>query len=101
MINLTYSLGIKCMNTFKQRLSQTHIYDNGGKTSDRYTAVYIFQPEKAPNTFSAVGMNDKPFHPMGIGMHCTAMPGQHLGKRIKFEDLPEDCQKVIIQDLID
>lgn len=82
-----------------EALKNVRIYDNGGKTIDRYTAVYMNQPENRPNTYAAVGMSAKPFHPQGFGMHCTAMPGRHLGKRIKFEQLPADCQKLILQDL--
>lgn len=75
------------------------IYDNGGKTFDRYTVVYMDYPERQHNTFAAVGMNSEPFHPQGFGQHCTAMPGRHLGKRISFEELPKDCQKLVLQDL--
>jgi hypothetical protein len=72
-------------------------YDNGGKTSDRYTVVFMDQPERAHNTFSALGMNSQPFH--GIGMHCSAMPGKHLGRRVLLQDLPTDCQKAVKQAL--
>lgn len=82
-------------------LKQTRLYDNGGKTIDRYTAVYMMLPERETNTFSAVGMSETPFSPSGFGQHCTAMPGRHLGLRIKFEDLPADCQRLILQDLND
>lgn len=74
-------------------------YDDGGKSIDRYTVIYMDQPERLPNTFAAVGMNATPFHPQGFGQHCTAMPGRHLGKRIPFESLPEDCQRLVRQDL--
>jgi hypothetical protein len=74
-------------------------YDNGGKTADRYTVVYISEPERQPGTFAAVGMSASPFHPQGFGQHCAAIPGKHLGKRIKFDELPEDCQKLVIRDL--
>ena len=74
-------------------------YDNGGRSADRYTAVYLFSPERAYRSYSAVGMDDRPFHPQGIGMHCAAVPGKHLGKRIRFTDLPIDCQKAVTQDL--
>lgn len=75
-------------------------YDNGGKTADRYTVIYMDRPErtKCPEQlYDAIGMNSMPFH--GIGMHCAAAPGKHLGKRIRFADLPIDCQKAVTQDL--
>lgn len=74
-------------------------YDNGGKTMDRYTAIYMDEPENRPNTFASVGMNSAPFHPQGFGQHCCAMPGKHLGKRVAFATLPADCQKLVLQDL--
>ena len=74
-------------------------YDNGGKTADRFTVVFLDQSERGENTFAALGMNHEPFHPMGIGMHVTAMDGPHLGEPIPFEDLPADCQRCAMQDL--
>jgi len=44
-------------------------------------------------------MNDEPFHPMGIGQHVSAMDGKHLGEPIAFDELPADCQKLVLQDL--
>ena len=39
----------------------------------------------------AIGCNSEPFH--GIGMNCSAHPGQHLGKRVPFDSLPNDVRK--------
>ena len=76
-------------------MRHVRIYDNGGKTADRYTAVFLAMPEAATGTFHAVGMNESPFHPQGIGMSCTAMPGRHLGRRIALGELPADCQRLV------
>lgn len=73
-------------------------YDNGGKSIDRYTVIYMDQNERN-GCLSSVGMNSAPFHPQGFGQHTTAMPGRHLGKRIKFATLPDDCRKLVHQDL--
>lgn len=73
-------------------------YDNGGKTLDRYTVVYLDYPENQPKTFAARAMSNHPFHPQGFGQYTTAMVGRHLGKKIQFKDLPEDCQKLVKQD---
>jgi hypothetical protein len=79
-------------------MKNVRIYDNGGKTLDRYTAVYTDMPE-ANGLFSARGMCSNPFSPQGIGCFTSASPGRHLGKRIKFEELPEQCKKLILSDL--
>ena len=89
-----------------KRPKHIRIYDNGGTdaggTMDRYTVVYMAEPYYRPHhphyltTFNSLGMNSQPFH--GIGQHGPAMPGSHLGKRIKWEDLPQQCQQAVIQD---
>jgi len=79
-------------------MNNVRIYDNGGKTFDRFTAVYMAHPENN-GLFAARGMSENPFHPQGFGQFCSAMPGRHLGKRIAFEALPVDCQRLIDSDL--
>jgi len=79
-------------------MKNVRIYDNGGKSADRYTAVYMTMPE-GRGLYGARAMNDMPFHPQGIGMFVSASVGRHLGKRISFEALPVDCQRLIRFDL--
>lgn len=73
------------------------IYDNGGITIDRYTAVYKDWPGNK-GLFQARAMSAYPFHPQGFGQMCEALIGPHLGKRIAFKKLPIDCQQLIKQD---
>ena len=73
-------------------------YDNGGKTADRYTVVYL-ELVSGLRYYNAVGMSCAPFHPQGVGQHCTAQLGRHLGKRIAFDDLPDDCKILVENDL--
>jgi hypothetical protein len=77
------------------------IRDNGGETYDRYTVVYdsVEYTDGHGTHYEARGMSDNPFSPLGFGQMCTAMTGKHLGKKIKFSDLPENCQKLVRQDL--
>lgn len=74
-------------------------YDNGGRSADRYTVVFLDMPENGRGLYGCLSMNREPFHPQGIGMHCYAMVGRHLGRRIPFATLPEDCRKAVLQDL--
>lgn len=78
-------------------------YDNGGKTADRYTVVYIDQPETpVPHCrphFACVGMSAEPFHPQGFGQHSVATCGAHLGQRVPFATLPADCRRLVESDL--
>jgi len=75
------------------------IYDNGGETFDRFTALYMDLPRERDGTIQGRAMSSYPFHPQGFGQWISAQQGRHLGKLIKFEQLPDDCQKLIIQDL--
>lgn len=77
-------------------------YDNGGKTADRYT---IIPPrwagddyrEHAPGCWLALAASAEPFHPQGFGQHTAAMPGPHLGRRIHWDTLPADVQRLARQ----
>lgn len=80
-------------------------YDNGGSTADRYTVV--FTRKRVAGQFMYLGMSAHPTHPQGIGMHGFSdthidRPRYgHLGKKIRFEDLPRACQRVVERDYID
>lgn len=96
------------------------VYDNGGRSFDRYTVVFTGKraamraPGRAPQ-FPYLGMSEHPFHPQGFGQHghsdwkpCDvtgsswggAAMGRsnHLGKRIPFSALPPDCQRLVLSD---
>lgn len=100
-------------------------YDNGGPdmeggSVDRYTVCYTGKTatehyEGEPNHYPFVCMSGSPFHPQGFSMHDSnphhpvdipqgsswpVAVGRkcHLGKRIDFQDLPEDCQKLVLTD---
>lgn len=73
------------------------IYDNGGKTADRYTIVpprwaHEYR-EHGRLMFRAIVASAHPYHPQGIGMHVTAAPGPYLGARIRWDDLPAGAQR--------
>jgi len=79
-----------------------HCYDDGGKSADRYTIVFTGRYRKVGESFLYIGANAYPFHPQGIGMHGES-PTQidwptygHLGKKIPFDKLPEDVQRMTL-----
>ncbi len=97
------------------------VYDNGGTgaggTIDRYTVVFTGRyTHKTGRQYWHLGMSGAPFHPQGFCQHGTSpnqidvKPGSwggpsigrrcHLGLRIPFTDLPEDCQRAVIQDYL-
>lgn len=78
-------------------------YDNGGETADRYSVVFTGRRARGAG-FPYLGMSANPFHPQGIGTRGESEyfvdrpTSRHLGKRIAFEALPEDCRKLVMQD---
>jgi hypothetical protein len=102
------------------------VYDNGGVDAedgsvDRYTVVFTGRYDKGEGRykeFHYLAMSGAPFHPQGVGIHGSTQyqPADtikagggwnwppalgrkcHLGKRIRFEDLPDDCQTCALQD---
>jgi hypothetical protein len=81
-------------------------YDNGGAYFDRFTVVYTGDyPGKPRGVHEYVSMSSHPFHPLGFGQHGESLNGAidrpayaHLGKRIAFDDLPDDCRRLVLSD---
>lgn len=81
------------------------IYDNGGETCDRYTVVFTGRYRRLTGgEFWVLGMSGAPYHPQGFCQHSfynhqIDVPRYgHLGKKIKFTDLPKDCQRAVLED---
>lgn len=73
------------------------IWDFGEVAGDRYTVIFT---EKHTNCegktyHTSVGMSNNPTHPQGFYQHSDCIPGRHLGKKIKWLDLPEECRNAI------
>ena len=84
-------------------------YDNGGPATergsiDRYTVVFTGNYPGREGLCRYLAMSGAPFHPQGFGQHGESLdtidrPSYgHLGKRINFDDLPEDCQELVVSD---
>jgi hypothetical protein len=81
-------------------------YDNGGKTVDSYTVVFTGRYRHKTNRATLyLCMSANPFHPQGFGQHgegdIDSRGYSHLGKKIGFDQLPEDCQKLVLSDYKD
>lgn len=80
------------------------VFDNGGKTFDRYTVVFSHAHSFGfQGVTVGVGMSEHPYHPQGFGQHFEYPnhPVQSGGKRISFNDLPPDCKRLVIDDYTD
>ena len=73
------------------------IYDNGGETFDRFTVYYSERDHG--RFYRGRGMSAHPCHPQGFGQCISGMLGKHNGRRIQFEELPVDCQRLVESDL--
>lgn len=77
-------------------------YDND-QTFDRYTVVYTGN-YPGRDGCEYVGMSSDPYSPSGFGQHGHSQEiidkpkYAHLGKKISFNDLPENCQKLVLRD---
>jgi len=90
------------------------VYDNGGVEAkngkgsiDRYTVVMTGRyGHKTGGETWVLAMNDAPFSPQGFCQHCPQqgrpdVPSYgHLGKKIRFMDLPTDCQVAALGDYL-
>lgn len=83
------------------------IYDNPA-VADRYTVIFTHaQSFYTKGWFPVLDMSATPFHPQGVGMHIDYnnpidKPSyKHLGKKIRFQQLPYDCQALVMQDYRD
>lgn len=80
-------------------------YDSGPDTADRYTVLYgaPFWDLGYGREIPYLAMSGAPFHPQGFCQHGQ-MPAHNraaLGKKIRFTDLPADCQHAVKQDCAD
>ena len=70
------------------------VYDNEGKTFDRYTIVFN---EKEGIFYNCLGLSFNPDSPQGFSQWSTCQDGNHLGKKVSFESLPINIQNHVIE----
>ena len=75
------------------------IFDNNGSTIDRYIVVFKLFGKDMWKMYSCLIMSSDPFHPQGVCQYSSCKTGKHLGKRIEFKNLPEDCKQAVINSL--
>lgn len=74
------------------------LFDNGGETLDRYTA--IFTPTNGDPTWY-LAMSEHPFHPQGFGQHGDGDVSGVMERdaELPLDDAPEDVRRCIEQDV--
>lgn len=78
------------------------IYDNGGKTFDRFTIVFTGKYRKSHRDgylYAGSGIDPTGFYQHGENATPIDKPGYaHLGKKIPFGELPKKVQSQVISD---
>lgn len=74
------------------------VYDNGGKSIDRYTVVLNERIGK--DKYGAFALSHNPDSPQGFSQHIEVVMGSHLGKKIKFLSLPKNVQTHVYRRLL-
>lgn len=76
------------------------IYDNGGKTADRYTVCYTPYDLTSGKWYPYVAMSGAPHHPQGVCQHGELQwRPVGYGKVIAFDALPEECRNIVLSDI--
>jgi len=82
------------------------IFDNGGKTWDRYTVLYVPQP--GAEFVEYLGASERPYDPQGFGQHGEMRASEVASYRYRatsskesarWSDLPDDVKRAVRQDL--
>lgn len=76
------------------------IYDNNGKTVDRYTLRIPYKHDQYRYTWNYYwGFNENPYYPLGFGQYAGEYPMErsykHLGKKITIESLPKQAREFV------
>ena len=81
-------------------LTINSVWDYGEESFDRYTVVYggLGAIERNGRRMARC-MSKNPCPPQGFGQIDYCAPGPHLGKRIKFHNLPNECRELVLRDL--
>ncbi len=72
------------------------VYDNGGKTIDRYTVVGVDGERDNDNMKSMLGVSEGG---RAFSQFCWGHEGRHLGKRVPFASLDSDTRGHILSRL--
>ena len=70
------------------------VYDKGDGSIDRYLVVL---KEKNGNYHVGLLLSTNPDSPQGVSNFSDVVPGDHLGKEILFEDLPDQVREHVLE----
>ena len=98
-------MGIQVIDTQRNKVRVARVFDNGGKTMDRYTATFELlenneddwkeYPGDTDGTLACVHISEDT-SPRGVSMWSRCYPDSDFGKEITFKDLPKNVQEQVI-----
>ena len=66
-------------------------------TAERYTVVFTgLLSLKKPGEYPYLSVTGDPLAPGGSNLHRGRAPYERMGCEISFEDLPEDCRRLVL-----
>ena len=66
-------------------------------TAERYTAVFTgLLRLKKPGEYPYLSMSGDQLASGGSSLHRGRPPYERMGREISFEDLPEDCRRLVL-----
>jgi len=69
-------------------------FDNGGKTLDRYTI--LTEAWHFGKSCDCLGVSDDCDSPQGFSQWGDCVEGEHLGREIAFDELPQNVQNHVM-----
>lgn len=78
------------------------IYDNGGKTVDRYT--FVHKPQGGARWCMFLSMSSDPYSPQGVGQHgegeCrSTSDGKRIRTGAQWRALPKNVRRAILREV--
>jgi len=70
------------------------VYEKDGDFVDRYLVVF---DERNGDYHAGLVLSTNPDSPQGVSSFSDVLLGDHLGKEISFEDLPEEVREHVLE----
>lgn len=67
------------------------------KYADRYTFLTSEPSGTTPGMYMSLGTSRNPDDPQGISMFGDAVPGSHLGRKMRWSDVPLNVRKHVVR----
>ncbi len=70
------------------------VYEKDGDFVDRYLVVF---DERTGGYYVGLSLSASPGSPQGVSSFSDVLLGEHLGREIAFEDLPDEVREHVLE----